>query len=219
MTQFTFYEIYKDVMEMLDDDVMRGQFMKAICRFMFEEEPVKPPKGNKSEYFWENIIDVMTESKEAEKNGKRPKRLNMKMKHFTFQYAYYKAILLMTDEVIWQYVKAIYAYMVDGVEPTDLSNNIALYFGLAKRKLDISKTRSVVGKHGGKLRKQTAEMTMEQFLTANPHIRNNLYENAVELVKGKDFSVLSDKLKASPKWANEQSLYKILSHYDEIISS
>lgn len=74
MTQFAFYEIYKDVMEMLDDDATRGQFMKAICRFMFEEEPVKPPKGNKSEYFWENIIDVMTESKEAKKNEKRPKR-------------------------------------------------------------------------------------------------------------------------------------------------
>lgn len=44
MTQFTFYEIYKDVMEMLDDDATRGQFMKAICRFMFEEEPVKPRK-------------------------------------------------------------------------------------------------------------------------------------------------------------------------------
>ena len=216
MTQFTFYEIYKDVMEMLDDDATRGQFMKAICRFMFEEEPVKPPKGNKSEYFWENIIDVMTESKEAEKNGKRPKRLNMKMKHFAFQYAYYKAILLMTDEEIWQYIKAIYGYMVDGGEPTDLSNNVALYFNLSKRKLDISKTRSIVGKHGGKLRKQTAVMTLEQFLSAHPHIRNNLYSNAVELVKGKDFSVLSDKLKASSKWANEQSLYKILSHYDEI---
>lgn len=218
MTQFTFYEIYKDVMEMLDDDATRGQFMKAICRFMFEEKPVKPPKGNKSEYFWENIIDVMTESKEAEKNGKRPKRLNMKMKHFTFQYAYYKATLLMTDEEIWQYVKAIYGYMVEGVEPTDLSNNVALYFNLAKRKLDISKTRSIIGKHGGKSRKQTAEMTLEQFLLAHPHIRNNLYGNAVELVKGKDFSVLSDKLKASPKWASEQSLYKILSHYDEIIT-
>ena len=186
---------------------------------MFEEEPVKPPKGNKSEYFWENIIDVMMESKEAEKNGKRPKRLNMKMKHFTFQCAYYKAILLMTDEEIWQYIKAIYGYMVDGVEPTDLSNNVALYFNLAKRKLDISKTRSVVGKHGGKLRKQTAAITLEQFLSVNPHIRNNLYGNAVELVKDKDFSVLSDKLKASSKWANEPSLYKILSHYDEIISS
>lgn len=205
-------------MEMLDDDATRGQFMKAICRFMFEEEPVKPPKGNKSEYFWENIINVMTESKEAEKNGKRPKRLNMKMKHFTFQYAYYKAILLMTDEEIWQYVKAIYDYMVDGGEPKDLNNNVTLYFNLAKRKLDISKTRSIIGKHGGKPRKQTSEMTLDQFLTANPHIRNNLYGNAVELVKDKDFSVLSDKLKASSKWANEQSLYKILSHYDEIIS-
>lgn len=213
MIKFTFYEIYKDVMEMLDDDATRGQFMKAICKFMFEEEPVKPPKGNKSEYFWENIIDVMTESKEAEKNGKRPKRLNMKMKHFAFQYAYYKAILLMTDEEKWQYIKAIYGYMVDGVESTDLSNNVALYFNLTKRKLDISKTRSVVGKHGGKSQKQTAEMTLEQFLSAHSHIRNNLYGSAVELVKGKDFSVLSDKLKASSKWASEQSLYKILSHY------
>ena len=218
MIKFTFYEIYKDVMEMLDDDATRGQYMKAICKFMFEEEPVKPPKGNKSEYFWENIIDVMTESKEAEKNGKRPKRLNMKMKHFAFQYAYYKAILLMTDEEKWQYIKAIYGYMVDGVESTDLSNNVALYFNLTKRKLDISKTRSVVGKHGGKSQKQTAEMTLEQFLSAHSHIRNNLYGSAVELVKGKDFSVLSDKLKASSKWASEQSLYKILSHYDEIIS-
>ena len=203
-------------MEMLDDDATRGQFMKEICRFMFEEEPVKPPKGNKSEYFWENIIDVMTESKEAEKNGKRPKRLNMKMKHFTFQYAYYKAILLMTDEEIWQYIKAIYGYMVDCVEPTDLSNNVALYFNLAKKKFDISKTRSAIGTRGGKSQKQTAEMTLEQFLSAHPHIRNNLYGNAVELVKDKDFSVLSDKLKASSKWASEQSLYKILSHYDEI---
>lgn len=160
----------------------------------------------------------MTESKEAEKNGKRPKRLNMKMKHFTFQYAYYKAILLMTDEEIWQYIKAIYGYMVDGVEPTDLNNNVALYFNLAKRKLDISKTRSVVGKHGGKSRKQTAEMTLEQFLMAHPHIRNNLYGNASDLVNGKNYALLSDKLKASYKWANEPSLYKILSHYDEIIS-
>ena len=106
--------------------------------------------------------------------------------------------------------------MVDGVEPTDLSNNVALYFNLAKRKLDISKTRSVVGKHGGKLRKQTAAMTLEQFLSAHQHIRNNLYGSAVELVKGIDFSLLSDKLKASSKWASEASLYKILSHYDEI---
>ena len=203
-------------MEKLDDDATRGQFMKAICKFMFEEEPVKPPKGNKSEYFWENIIDVMTESKEAEKNGKRPKRLNMKMKHFTFQYVYYKAILLMTDEEIWQYIKAIYGYMVDCVEPTDLSNNVALYFNLAKKKFDISKTRSAIGTRGGKSQKQTAEMTLEQFLSAHSHIRDNLYGNAVELVKGKDFSVLSDKLKASSKWASEQSLYKILSHYDEI---
>ena len=125
----------------------------------------------------------------------------------------------MTDEEIWQYIKSIYGYTVDGVEPTDLNNNVALYFNLAKRKLDISKTRSVVGKHGGKSQKQTAEMTLEQFLSAHPHIRNNLYGNAVELVKDKDFSVLSDKLKASSKWANEPSLYKILSHYDEIISS
>jgi len=218
LTQFTFYEIYKDVMEMLDDDATRGQFMKAICKFMFEEEPVKPPKGNKSEYFWENIIDVMTESKEAEKNGKRPKRLNMKMKHFIFQYAYYKAILLMTDEEIWQYIKAIYGYMVDGVEPKDLSNNVALYFNLAKRKLDISKTRSVVGRHGGKSRKQIGEMTLEQFLSVHPHIRNNLYGNASDLVNGKKYALLSDKLKASSKWASEPSLYKILSHYDEIIS-
>lgn len=185
---------------------------------MFEEEPVKPPKGNKSEYFWENIIDVMTESKEAEKNGKRPKRLNMKMKHFIFQYAYYKAILLMTDEEIWQYIKAIYGYMVDGVEPKDLSNNVALYFNLAKRKLDISKTRSVVGRHGGKSRKQIGEMTLEQFLSVHPHIRNNLYGNASDLVNGKKYALLSDKLKASSKWASEPSLYKILSHYDEIIS-
>ena len=108
--------------------------------------------------------------------------------------------------------------MVDGVDPTDLSNNVTLYFNLAKIKLDISKTRSIIGKHGGKLRKQTAEMTLEQFLSAHPHIRNNLYGNAVELVKGKDFYVLSDKLKASSKWASEPSLYKILSHYDEIVS-
>ena len=97
-------------------------------------------------------------------------------------------------------------------------HNVTLYFNLAKRKLDISKTRSAIGTRGGKSQKQTAEMTLEQFLTANPHIRNNLYGNAVELVKGKDFSVLSDKLKASSTWASEQSLYKILSHYDEIIS-
>ena len=124
----------------------------------------------------------------------------------------------MTDEEIWQYVKAIYGYMVDGVEPTDLSNNVTLYFNLAKRKLDISKTRSIVGKYGGRSQKKTAEMTVEQFLSANPHIRNNLYGNAVELVKGKDFSMLSDKLKASSRWVSEQSLYKILSHYDEIIT-
>ena len=124
----------------------------------------------------------------------------------------------MTDEEIWQYVKAIYGYMADGVEPKELSNNVMLYFNLAKRKLDISKTRSVVGRHGGESRKQIGEMTLEQFLSVHPHIRNNLYGNASDLVNGKKYALLSDKLKASSKWASEPSLYKILSHYDEIIS-
>lgn len=216
MTQFTFYEIYKDVMEMLDDDATRGQFMKAICKFMFEEEPVKPPKGNKSEYFWENIIDVMTESKEAEKNGKRPKRLNMKMKRFTFQYAYYKAILLMTDEEIWQYIKAIYGYMVDGVEPKELSNNVALYFNLAKRKLDISKTRSIVGKHGGKLRKQTAEITLEQFLSAH---RQYLVKTLFACPLGTCFQFIRKDREVFAFYKFNRIAVKIISdvsHYDEI---
>ena len=91
LTQFTFYDLYWDLIKQSDDGAA-GRLIRNICKYMFTDEPITEPQDDKENYFWSNIVDVLDEDKQCELSGKIPKTLNRKMRHFTFLDTYYKAI-------------------------------------------------------------------------------------------------------------------------------
>ena len=103
------------------------------------------------------------------------------------------------------------------------------YYRLAKRKLQLSKTRSKIGKIGGnaprvkvtdeQINEQTSVelgLNFDEFLRRNPQITNDIYKTSQHLTERVDWSMLDYCLPIS-KYQNCTSLYKILSNYDEIL--
>ena len=113
LKQFTFYDLYWDLIKQ-SDDASAGRLVRNICQYMFTSEAVTEPQDDRENFFWSNIVDLLEEDKQIEMNGKQPKNLNSKMRHFTFVDTYYKAIKLMTEAESGQYVKAICEYMFNG---------------------------------------------------------------------------------------------------------
>lgn len=229
LTQFTFYDLYWELIKQLKDDAA-GRMATNICKFMFTEEDIPFPTDDKENYFWSNLIDILAEDKEIEQNGKTPKMLNNKMRHFTFLDTYYKAFKLITIEECGAYIKAICSYMFDGVEKT-LKPSIAGYFALAKRKMELSRKRKKIGSIGGKSERvkltdeQISErtnnggyyLTYEEFMQLHPNIQNDLYASRQHLLKDVDWTWLDYGLDKHPEYKKCNSLYQILVHYNEIV--
>lgn len=148
LRQFTFYDLYWDLIRQ-SDDASAGRLVRYICQYMFTNEAVIEPQDDRESFFWSNIVDLLEEDKQIELSCKQPKNLNAKMRHFTFVDTYYKAIKLMSEAESGQYVKAICDYMFNGTE-RKLKPPIDAYFALAKRKLGLSRTRKRIGSVGGK---------------------------------------------------------------------
>ena len=96
LKQFTFYDLYWDLIKQSDDS-SAGRMVRNICQYMFTDDEVTEPQDDKENFFWSNIVDLLEEDKQIELSGKQPKNLNAKMRHFTFVDTYYKAIKLMTE--------------------------------------------------------------------------------------------------------------------------
>ena len=196
---------------------------------MFTDNAVAEIKDDKERFYWGNIVDVLQESKENELNGKQSTGLNRKMKHFTFQDNFYDAIKLLDDKQSGQYAKAICGYMFDNKTPT-LKPPTDGFFILAKRKLDLSKTRKRNGSKGGKKEKMPVikeqasvaveipreQFDMDGFLKCNPQIKNNIYPLSMRLTSGIDWTKLANKLPYSA-YQDSTNLYQILTHYKEIV--
>ena len=82
LKQFTFYDIYYDVIAQLEDDEA-GRFAKRICNYAFNGVD-SPGKTENENCFWEIIYPTLNDATAIEKQDKRPYYLNRKMKHFTF---------------------------------------------------------------------------------------------------------------------------------------
>ena len=228
--QFQFYDFYAEILNGLTDE-SAGRIARLMCEYMFTDNPVADVKDDKERFYWGNIVDVLQESKENELNGKQSTGLNRKMKHFTFQDNFYDAIKILDDKQGGQYIKAISEYMFRDKTPT-LKPPTDGFFMLAKRKLDLSKTRKRNGSKGGKAERilVTAEQVkkadimagasigMDGFLKKYSQIRNDLYKPSMHLASGIDWTTLADKLPYSP-YRECKSLYQILSHYNEIVGS
>ena len=226
--QFQFYDFYAGMLNGLNDEES-GRMARLMCEYMFTDSIVPDVKDDKERFYWGNIVDVLIESKENEINGKQSTGLNRKMKHFTFQDNFYDAIKLLDDKQSGQYIKAICGYMFDNKTPT-LKPPSDSFFTLAKRKLDLSKTRKRIGSKGGKTEKipVTVEQVnaadtmrgqsigMDGFLKRNPHVKNDIYKSSMHLTSCIDWTTLDCELPYS-EYRDSTSLYQILTHYKEII--
>ena len=229
LTQFTFYDLYWDLIKQSDDGAA-GRLIQNICKYMFTDEPIIEPKDDKENYFWSNIVDVLDEDKQCELNGKIPKTLNRKMRHFTFVDTYYKAIKLMTESESGQYVKVICEYMFNGTEKK-LKPPVDTYFSLAKWKLELSRKRKTIGAAGGKQKRvkvtdgQIEEktnnveygVTYEEFMRLYPNIKNDLYASRRYLLNNVDWAYLDLGMDKHPEYKECNSLYQLLTHYKEIV--
>ena len=231
LTQFTFFDLYWELLKQLEN-VAAGRFASKICAFLLTDEDVPAPEDDRENYFWSNIIDVLDEDKRIEQEGKLPKTLNKKMRHFTFLNTYYKAFKLMTVEECGAYIKAICSYMFDGVE-MKLKPSLQGYFALAKRTLKLSQMRRKVGERGGAAKrkpapkpeptpqpiKEEAPFTFENFMRNNPHVRDDLFGNGRRLTENVDWKLLDECLRANQVFKDSTSLYQILTHYLEILET
>lgn len=228
LKQFTFYDLYWDLIRQ-SDDASAGRLIRNICQYMFTNETVAEPQDDRENFFWSNIVDLLEEVKQIEMSGKQPKNLNSKMRHFTFVDTYYKAIKLMTEAESGQYVKAICEYMFNGTE-RKLKSPVDAYFALAKRKLELSRTRKKIGSVGGKqerikvtdkqvemVTKTECGVSFDEFMSMHPNIVNDLYNSNKRLLDGVDWGYLDMGLDKHPEYKNCDSLFRILTHYKEIV--
>ena len=228
--QFQFYDFYAEILNGLNDE-SAGRIARLMCEYMFTHNSVAEIKDDKERFYWGNIIDVLQESKENELNGKQSTGLNRKMKHFTFQDNFYDAIKLLDDKQSGQYVKAICGYMFENKTPA-LKPPTDGFFILAKRKLDLSKTRKRNGSKGGKKEKMPVikeqasvaveipreQLDMDGFLKRNPQIKNNIYPLSMRLTSVIDWTKLANKL-PNYVYRDSTNLYQIVAHYKEIVGS
>lgn len=226
--QFTFYDLYAELMDVLNDEE-RGKLLRRMCEYMFTNGEQNELTDKKLIYLWGNIVDYLEADKQAQESGKSV-RANRQMWHFTFYRNFYEAVELMEDKQVGQYVKAIYNYALNNAEPNKLSSPVDLYYTLAKRKLALSKVRSNIGKKGGKAVRKlvTCEQVaaiqpsglssigMDGFLKNNPHVKNDIYKSSMHLTEGIDWTMLDEELRIS-RYHDCKSLYQILTHYKEIV--
>ena len=226
--QFPFYDFYAEILNGLKDEEA-GRMAKRMCEYMFSKPPPAELTDDKERFYWGNLVDVLKESKEDLFSGRSSTGLNRRMKHFTFQENFYDALLLLDDKQGGQYIKAISGYMFKDKTPT-LKPPLDSFFALAKRKLDLSKTRRRVGSKGGKTERipvtteqvkkadefAGASIGIDGFLQRYPQIRNDIYKSSMHLTSGIDWTTLAYELPDSP-YRDCKSLYQILMHYNEIV--
>ncbi len=231
LKQFTFYDLYAELMDVLNDEE-RGKLLRHICGYMFTDREQNELTDKKLIYLWGNIIDYLDVDKQAQLNGRTAKGLNGQMRHFTFYRNFYEAVELIEDKQAGQYIKAVYNYALNNNEPSKLVSPVDLYYTLAKRKLELSKVRSSIGKKGGKAEripvtteqvnaiqpKGLSSIGMDGFLANNPQVKNDIYKSSMHLTEGIDWTMLDEELPNSA-YRDCKSLYQILTHYKEIIGN
>ena len=149
MEQFTFYDLYYDVISQLTDEEA-GRFIKRICAYTVFEKEDTPSKSETENCFWEIILPTLTDATDIERQGKIPYYLNRQMRHFTFKASYARMIETLKDNAVaGKFIKAVCGYMFYGIEPTELSSPIDSYFRLFRKSFDLSKHRSESGRKGG----------------------------------------------------------------------
>ena len=159
MRQFTFYKLYSDILDGMND-TDAGKFAMRICEYEFEDKLPEGELNEKERFYWNNISDMLAEIKEAESSGRLLKRYNLRSEHFTFYETYFDAMKLLKGNDLGAFVKAICGYMFQGTVPQFKDVSIQGYFNICRLKMDTSKKRKNSGSKGGISRKRKVP-TME----------------------------------------------------------
>ncbi len=219
LNQFTFYELYADILNGLND-VDAGKFAKRICEYEFGNAEPTDAMTDKEVFYWSNISDMLAEVKVIERQGKIPKKYNLRAKHFTFYDTYYNAMKLLNDRQCGVFVKAICEYMFRGVMPTFNANTMQGYFNLCRRKMDISKQRKSVGTSGGNAKKKprketipTQIITYDDFRQQYPEVQGELYGSAERYKAALDWTDVAAKVKTDIELQSETNIYRLTQKY------
>lgn len=223
LKQFTFYELYADILNGLND-VEAGKFAKRICGYEFENAEPTDAMTDKENFYWNNIADMLAEIKETEMQGKMPKKYNLRTQHFTFYDTYFNAMKLLNDRQCGMFVKAICEYMFGGITPNFNDKTMQGYFNLCKRKMDISKQRKSVGTSGGNAKKNSKKeteaekrpaeiMTYDEFRQKYSEIQGELYGSAERYKTALDWAEVAAKVEADMDLQNEINIYRLTQKY------
>ena len=236
MEQFTFYELYADILQSMDD-VSAGKLANCICAYEFEDrEPVEglPDREN---FYWSNIADILKEVKETERAGKVPKKFNLQSRHFTFYETYYNAMKLLNVRKRGVFVKAICTYMFGNEEPRFADRTIQGYFNLCKRKMDLSKRRKASGRTGGVQKKkvcvvspiedttlspqgiqadaQQEKLTYEDFRAAHSDIQGSLFGSAERYKSDLNWNDVAAMYETDEELKKERNIFHLARRYEQ----
>lgn len=240
MKQFTFYKLYSDILDGMND-TDAGKFAMRICEYEFEDKLPEKELNGKERFYWNNISDMLAEIKETESCGKSLKKYNFRSEHFTFYETYFDAMKLLKVGDAGTFVKAICGYMFQGIEPQFKDVSMQGYFTLCKRKMDVSKKRKSSGIKGGisKRRKMlpletdgmtknvlpvqesSAEevsalpLTYEQFRSTHPDLQGDLFGSAERYKTALDWADVAAKLKADRDLQREGDIYRLIKRYEQ----
>ena len=236
LRQFTFYELYADILQGIDD-TGAGKLISSICAYEFEDREPGEELSDKENFYWSNVADILQEVKERESAGKIPKKYNLQSRHFTFYETYYKAMKLLAVRKRGVFVKAICAYMFGDEEPKIADKAIQGYFDLCKRKMDISKKRKASGRTGGVQKKKVSAVsptedtaptpqgaqtdvpqgtqTYEDFRNAHSDIEGSLFGSAERYKQALNWSDVAAKMERDEELQKERNIFHLAKKYEQ----
>ena len=236
MEQFTFYELYADILQGMDD-VSAGKLASCICAYEFENREPDGEMTDRENFYWSNIADILKEVKETESTGKIPKKYNLQSRHFTFYETYYNAMKLLNVRKRGVFVKAICTYMFGNEEPKFADRTIQGYFNLCKRKMDLSKKRKASSRTGGVRKKKVStvfpiesttptpqgiqadapqeKLTYEDFRAAYPEIQGSLFGSAERYKSELNWSDVVAKYETDEELKKERNIFHLVRRYEQ----
>ncbi len=240
MKQFTFYKLYSDILDGMND-TDAGKFAMRICEYEFEDKLPEEKLSGKERFYWNNIADMLEEIKEAKSSGRSLKKYNLRSEHFTFYETYFDAMKLLKSSDAGTFVKAICGYMFQGTEPQFKDVSMQGYFNLCRMKMDISKKRKSNGSKGGinKKRKMLPletdgmtkndlpvqegsveevfplPLTYEQFRSAYLDVQGDLFGSAERYKTDLDWGDVAAKYDADEELKNVRNIFQLVRRYEQ----
>ena len=77
LKQFTFYELYEDILNCLTD-TQAGKMANRICAYEFEDTDSTGDMTDEEKFYWENLSEMLCEVKDIEKRTRYPRSTTTK---------------------------------------------------------------------------------------------------------------------------------------------